>query len=92
MMLDRLGGFAPDTSAIPAEHRKALEQRMQEALQDDTRRPDLTPDFSTKPAPPSPEELMDRMVRQWWNGDFLRSMLLGDPDEKLGMKAEPYAD
>jgi hypothetical protein len=92
MMLDRLDAAAFNTSAMPAEHRIALEQRMQQAMQEEGRRPDPTPDFDTKPLPPSPEALIDMMVRQWWSGDFMRAMLLGDPDEKLGMKAEPYAD
>lgn len=101
MMLEKLGS-APSSLSMPAEHRTLLEQRLRDALGADERRPDfgdqvpgilpIVPEFGTKPLPPSNEAIIEVMVKRWWQTEFMQAMLLGDPDEKLGMKPEPYAD
>lgn len=102
MMLDKLGGMTP--SAIPEtlySDPTSLAQRMRAAMGEEGRRPDfgdLVPEIQpikekpvTKPEPVPVKEVLDMMVRKWFEADFLQAMLLGDPDEKLGVKPEPYA-
>ena len=102
MMLNKLDAAASNFSAIPGGNGPSLEQRMRGAMGGEERRPDfsdLVPEIQpvkekpiTKPEPLSPEALVDLMCRQWFQTDFMQAMLLGDPDEKLGVKPEPYAD
>ena len=102
MMLDKLGGMT--SSAIPETHYAdptSLAQRMRAAMGEEGRRPDfgdqvpeiqpITEKPSTKPEPVPVKEVLDMMVRKWFETEFLQAMVLGDPDEKLGVKPEPYA-
>jgi len=101
-MLNKLDAAASNFSAIPGSNPTSLEQRLRDAMGGEERRPDfgdLIPEIQpvidkpgTKPMPVSPKEMVDMMCRQWFSGEFLQAMLLGDPDEKLGVKPEPYAD
>ncbi len=105
-MLDRLGGAAASILPThPGGDPTSLAQRMQEVMSEVTgeeRRPDfgdLVPGIlpideppTTKPEPVPIQEIIDEMCRRWFFSDFLQAMLLGDPDEKLGVKPEPYAD
>lgn len=101
-MLDKLGGMTP--SAIPETtyaDPTSLAQRMRAAMGEEGRRPDfgdLVPEIqpieeypTVKPDPIPIEEIIGDMCRRWFESDFLQAMLLGDPDEKLGVKPEPYA-
>lgn len=106
-MLDRLGGAAASILPThPGGDHTSLAQRMQEVMSgvtgEEQRRPDfgdLVPEIqpieeeaTTKPMPVPVEEIISEMCRRWFFSDFLQAMLLGDPDEKLGVKPEPYAD
>ncbi|WP_282298189.1 hypothetical protein [Stenotrophomonas sp. PS02289] len=106
MMLNKLDAGASNFSALPDGDAPSLDQRMREAMRaamgGEERRPDfsdLVPEIQpvkekpvTKPLPLSPEALVDMMFREWFQRGFMQAMLLGDPDEKLGVKPEPYAD
>lgn len=101
-MLDKLGGMTP--SAIPETtyaDPTSLAQRMRAAMGEEGRRPDfgdLVPEIQPieeyptgKPDPIPVKEIIADMCRRWFESDFLQAMLLGDPDEKLGVKPDPYA-
>lgn len=106
MMLYKLDASASNFSALPDGESTSLDRRMRDTIRAATGGGERRPDFSdlvpeiqpihekpgTKPMPVSPQELIDMMCRKWFEGEFLQAMLLGDPDEKLGVKPEPYAD
>lgn len=102
MMLDKLDGMTP--SAIPETtyaDPTSLAQRMRAAMGEEGRRPDFgdgVPEIqpideypTLKPDPVPLKELVSDMCRRWFASEFMQAMLLGDPDEKLGVKPDPYA-
>ncbi|RRU21161.1 hypothetical protein [Stenotrophomonas sp. 278] len=106
MMLNKLDAVASNFSALPSSKSTSLDQRLRDVVGAGTGGEERRPDFSdlvpeiqpiqekpgTKPMPVSPKEMVDMMCRKWFEGEFLQAMMLGDPDEKLGVKPEPYAD
>lgn len=101
-MLEKLNAGSSYDTPLHDTDPTSLVRRMRAAMEGEGRRPDfgdMVPEIQpiqekpgTKPEPVPVKELIDMMCREWFKNDFLKAMLMGDPDEKLGMKAEPYAD
>lgn len=70
-----LHGLANATAHEP---RRALSDRLQQAVQDETKLP-----------VPDPQEAVDRFVRNLYANQFMQAMLFED-EEKTGVKAEPW--
>lgn len=99
-MLDRLGAAAPHGMTPPDASSSSLAERMR-AVMGDERRPDFDSQFGNEILPiepglyPEPVDwagLTREMALMWFQSDFMKAMMLGDPDEKLGVKPEAYAD
>lgn len=85
MNLEKVGIASPlNTTSLAGQHR-TLMQRMEQAVDIPSTKP--PPSFDIKPIPPDPKEVVKEMVKNYWNGEFMRAMIFGD-EEKLGPKPD----